>query len=70
MNGLTWSEVILGILLPLILGAYVYAWVSNGRLWAGIEKLRGEFQAGLKEVKENGLRHLEERIERLEDRAE
>ena len=67
MNGLTYTEVILGILVPLILGAYGYSWMGARSLWEGIKDLRGELVAGLKDVRENEIQHLEDRIKRLED---
>ena len=67
MNGLTFSEVILGILLPLVLASFAYTWVSAKGLWAGIEKLREQSKADLKEALDNDVQHLEERIKRLEE---
>ena len=67
MNGLTYTEVILGILIPLILGAYAYAWLGTKALWEGVKDLRGEMVAGLKEIRENDLHEIKERVERLED---
>lgn len=65
-DGLTWKEVILGVLIPLVLGSYAYAWLGSNGLWAGLKDLRQEMLAGFREIRENDVRHLEERIERLE----
>lgn len=67
MNGLTYTEVILGILIPLILGAYAHSWYSNKSLWQGIKDLRDELRADLGAIRANELAHLEERVSRLED---
>ena len=66
MDGLSWKEVILSVLLPLVLGAYVYTWMGAHYLWEGLEKLRMEMKADIKELKENDLHDLKERVERLE----
>lgn len=67
VNGLTYSEVILGILLPLVLASFAYTWAGVRSLWAGIQALRVEFKTELKDAIENDIKHLEERITRLED---
>lgn len=66
MDGLTWREIILGIMLPLILGSYVYAWMGAHALWQGLKDLRTEMKADLQTLRDNDLHALEHRIERLE----
>lgn len=93
VNGLTWSEIILGVLFPLVLGAYAYGWMSAHSLWAGIKDMETKIVARLDgldkgilariqerledlarvegrlvSLEANDLRHLEERVKRLEDR--
>lgn len=66
MEGLSWREIILGVMFPLILGAYAYAWMGAHALWNGIKDLREETTARLRDMKDNDIRHLEQRVERLE----
>lgn len=68
VDGLTWKEVIMGILLPLVLGAYAYAWMSNKGIWAGLASLRQEMKEEMKALRENDIKHLEDRVTRLEDK--
>jgi len=51
------SQLELALLIPLILGSYIYTWKTVGSLWRAINRLR-----------ENEIRHLEERVTRLEDK--
>ena len=41
-NGLTYAEVILGVLLPLVLGSFVYTWLGAKTAMEGLAKLRDE----------------------------
>jgi hypothetical protein len=66
VDGLTFKEVLLGILFPLVVGAYAYAWVGAHALWEGLKDLRDKTDERFKEMKENDIRHLTERVERLE----
>jgi hypothetical protein len=66
MDGLTFKEVLLGILFPLVIGAYAYAWMGAHALWQGLKDLRTEMKADLQTMRENDLHALEDRIERLE----
>lgn len=67
------------LLITLLLGAYgfaaggyaftfFYMQSSAKSLWMGIEKLRDELKAEVKEMRENDIAHLEERVKDLEDR--
>ena len=62
VNGLPWSEVILGILVPLIFGAYAYAYLGFRSIWTGLKEL----DERLRLLRENALHDLEQRLERLE----
>lgn len=56
-------EFVLGTLLvPLIFGAYLYTYGNSKSIWAAIAKL----QEALASVKDNEIKHLEERVTRLE----
>lgn len=56
-------EFVLGaLLIPLIFGAYVYTYGNARSIWAAI----AELQKDLAGVKENEIKHLEDRVTRLE----
>lgn len=51
-------------------GGYVFTFryvrSSTKDLWDGISKLRDDFKEDIKEIRENDIRHLEERVAELE----
>jgi hypothetical protein len=67
------------LLIALLLGAYgfsaggyaftfLYMQSATKGLWAGIEKMRDELKAEVKEMRDNDIAHLEERVKNLENR--
>ena len=68
VDGLSFKEVLVYLLVPLLLGSFAYSWLQAHALWEGIKELRAEVYERMQEMKENDLHSLEQRIERLERR--
>lgn len=54
-------------------GGYIFTFryvrSSAEKLWSGIEKARDDLSGDIKELRDNHLKHLEERVTRLEQKS-
>lgn len=59
-------EWLLGLIYLLVFGAYGWSTFIAGWLNAKVEDVRSHFDARLDELRDNHIKHLEERVSKLE----